>query len=61
MTEMKIALSIEEAAEYFCIGKGRLRQLIVDHPDADYILQNGNRVQIKRKRFEEYIDSATTV
>ena len=24
--------------------------------DADYILWNGNRPQIKRKKFEEYID-----
>lgn len=57
----KYTLSIKEAAEYFRIGQGRLRQIAADNPNADYILQNGNRVQIKRKQFEKYIDSATTV
>ena len=57
----KYTLSIKEAAEYFRIGQGRLRQIAADNPNADYILQIGNRVQIKRKQFEKYIDSATTV
>lgn len=57
----KYTLSIEEAAEYFRIGQKRLRQLVADNPSADYILLNGNRVQIKRKLFEDYIDTATTV
>ena len=57
----KYTLSIEEAAEYFRIGQKRLRQLVADNPTADYILLNGNRVQIKRKLFEDYIDTATTV
>lgn len=57
----KYTLSIEEAAEYFRIGQKRLRQLVADNPSADYILLNGNRVQIKRKLFEYYIDAATTV
>lgn len=57
----KYTLSIEEAAEYFRIGQKRLRQLIAENPDADFILQNGNRVQIKRKLFEQYIDLATMV
>lgn len=57
----KYTLSIEEAAEYFRIGQKRLRQLIAENPDADFILQNGNRVQIKRKLFEQYIDLATAV
>ena len=57
----KYTLSIEEAAEYFRIGQKRLRQLVADNPEADYILTNGNRVQIKRKLFEQYIDRATVV
>lgn len=57
----KYTLSIEEAAEYFRIGQRRLRQLVEDNPDADFYLMIGNRVQIKRKKFEEYIDLATVV
>ncbi|MEY8393100.1 excisionase [Lachnospiraceae bacterium 45-W7] len=57
----KYTLSIEEAAEYFRIGQHRLRQLVADNPTADYILQNGNRTQIKRKLFEQFVDSATVI
>ena len=54
-------LSIEEAAEYFRIGQKRLRRIISENPDANFILMNGNRVQIKRKLFEDFIDMATVV
>lgn len=45
----KYTLSIEEAAAYFRIGENKLRQLIAENPNADYILWNGTRAQIKRK------------
>lgn len=54
-------LTINEASKYFRIGETKLRQLIADDPTAEYLLTNGNRVLIKRKMFEEYIDSATVV
>lgn len=57
----KYTLSIEEAALYFHIGQKRLRQLVADNPDADYILFIGNRVQIKRLKFEKFVDEATVV
>ena len=37
----KYTLSIEEAAEYFRIGQGRLRELAAENPCANYILCNG--------------------
>lgn len=49
-------LSIEEAAAYFKIGENKLRTLISENPNAEYILRNGNRVQIKRTLFEKFID-----
>ena len=52
----KYTLSIEEAAAYFRIGEGKLRKLVSEDPTADYILWNGNRVQIKRVKFQEYVD-----
>ena len=57
----KYTLSIEEAAEYFRIGQTRLRQLVAENPDADFILLIGNRVQIKRVLFERYVDTATVI
>ena len=52
----KYTLSVEEAAAYFRIGEAKLRRLISENADADYILWNGNRPQIKRRLFEKYID-----
>ena len=54
-------LSIEEAAAYFRIGEKKLRQLVSENENAPFILMNGNRVQIKRQLFEQYIDAATVV
>ena len=42
-------MSIEEAAQYFRIGKHKLRQIISENKDVDFVLWNGNRVQIKKE------------
>lgn len=57
----KYTLSIEEAAAYFRIGENKLRKIIAENPDADFILWNGTRAQIKRKKFEEYIDKLNAI
>jgi hypothetical protein len=57
----KYTLTLEEAAEYFRIGQSKLRKIIAENPNADFLLSNGNRTQIKRKLFEKYIDEATCV
>ena len=58
---MKYTLSIEEAARYFRIGENKLRRIIEENRDADYILWNGSRPQIKRKIFEKIIDNMSSV
>lgn len=45
----KFTLTIEEAAIYFRIGENKLRQIMNENRNADFILWNGNRPQIKRK------------
>ena len=57
----KYTLSIEEAAAYFRIGEHKLRNLINKNKNADYLLWNGNRVQIKRVKFEKYVDSLEAI
>jgi len=57
----KYALSIEEAAAYFHIGENKLRLIVQEDMDADYVLWNGNRALIKRKKFEEYLDKEHAV
>lgn len=57
----KYALSIEQAADYFGIGQKKLRQIVADHTGADFILYNGNRLQIKRRKFEAFLDKTSTI
>ena len=57
----KYSLSIEQAADYFGIGQKKLRQIVADHEGADFILYNGNRVQIKRKKFESFLDKTSAI
>ena len=57
----RYTLSIEEAAAYFRIGENKLRKIASENKDADYLLWNGNRPQIKRKKFEQLIDRLSVV
>lgn len=57
----KYTLTIDEAAQYFRIGKNKLRKLIESNKNAQYILWNGNRAQIKRKLFESFLDGLEAI
>ena len=51
-------LTLREAAEYFHIGQKKMRQIVDENMDANFLLTSGNRVMIKWKRFEEYLNAA---
>ena len=57
----KYTLAIEEAAKYFRIGEKKLRKLAEENPDANWLIMNGNRIQIKRRQFEKVIDSLDVI
>ena len=57
----RYTLTVEEAAGYYHIGENKLRSLIDEHPHENFYVMNGNRVLIKRAKFEEYLDQATAV
>jgi len=57
----KYLLTIEEGARYFGIGENKLRKSAEENEDSDYILSNGNRRLIKRKRLEQYLERCTRV
>lgn len=57
----RYTLSVEEAAAYFRVGENKLRKIISENQDADFVLWNGNRPQIKRKKFEIYIDALNAI
>ena len=57
----KYTLTIEESTVYFGIGEKKLRQFIMENKNADFIIRNGVKVMIKRKKFEEYLDNEINV
>ena len=57
----KYMLTLREAAEYFHIGEKKMRQIVDENVDANFILASGNRVMVKRKLFEEYLNQATVI
>ena len=56
-----IAEMLREAAEYFHIGEKKMRQIVDENMDANFLLTSGNRVMIKRKLFEEYLNAASVI
>ena len=57
----KYMLTLREAAEYFHIGEKKMRQIVNENMDAKFLLENGNRIMIKKKLFEEYLNNASVI
>lgn len=56
----KIALSIEEAAAYSNIGITTIRNLLADE-DCPFVLCIGTKKLVKRRAFEDYIESTNSI
>lgn len=57
----KYTLTIKEASIYFNIGEKKLRQIVQENDTADFVLNNGVKVLIKRIKFEQFIDSTSSI
>lgn len=57
----KYMLTIREAAEYFHIGEKKLREIMDENMDAKFVMESGNRIMIKRKLFEEFLNNASVI
>lgn len=57
----RYTLTIEEASKYFRIGENKLRRLAEENKNANWLILNGNRIQIKRKQFEKIIDTLDAI
>lgn len=58
---MRYLLNIEEAAAYYHIGEKKLREMADIYTNSGFIIMNGNRVLIKRQKFQEFLDEATVI
>lgn len=57
----KYSLNFAEAAIYFGIGEKRLRSIVASNPRADYVLEIGTHIRIKRQKFIDYLDLADAI
>ncbi|MEE5826106.1 excisionase [Streptococcus pneumoniae] len=57
----RYTLTIEEASKYFRIGENKLRRLAEENKNANWLIMNGNRIQVKRKQFEKIIDTLNAI
>ncbi|MCR4892636.1 MAG: excisionase family DNA-binding protein [Lachnospiraceae bacterium] len=53
-------LTIEEAALYSGIGRGKLRQM-TESEDCPFVLWNGTKRLIKRRVLDEYLDKMYSI
>lgn len=57
----KYTLTIEEASKYFRIGENKLRRLAEENIGSNWVIMNGNRMQIKRKQLEKILDKLDAI
>ena len=57
----KFCLTIDEASEYFGIGEKKLRKIVTENLYSDFVIQNGVKYLIKRKRFELFLNEISAI
>ena len=57
----KYTITVPEACIYFHIGEKKMKKILDDYEDADFILMSGKRTMIKRKKFEKFIDQQAAI
>lgn len=57
----KFALTINEAAQYFNLGEKKIRKLADEYADYGFVIQNGCKVLIKRRKFEEFMNETNAI
>lgn len=66
MTELQIpwwqkfTLSVQETAKYFGFSDKKVRKIIDEHEDDNFVLWNGTRPRIKRQLFEQFVNEKLT-
>lgn len=56
----RVNLTIDEATQYFGIGRNKLLELTNDE-DCEFVLFNGTKRLIKRKAFEKFLNTQYSI
>lgn len=57
----RYSLTVDQAAAYFGIGTKKIRNMISLYKDSKWYLFNGERVLIKRKLFEDFLNETQAI
>lgn len=59
----RFLLTVKEASLYFNIGENKLNRIVNDYMESEYkfVVQNGNRAMINRKKFEDFLNETTSI
>lgn len=59
----KFLLTIKEASMYFNIGENKLYRIATEYMDSEYkfVIQNGSRTMINRKKFEDFLNNTSSI
>lgn len=58
--DKKFNLTIEEASQYFNIGRDKMYELANEN-GSKFVLRNGRNILIKRNSFEKYIEQRSYI
>lgn len=59
----KFLLTVKEAALYFNIGENKLYRILNEYSDSEYdfVVHNGNRTMINRRKFESFLENVSSI
>ena len=59
----RFLLTVKEASDYFNIGENKMYRIVNEYIDSEYkfVVQNGNRVMINRKKFEDFLNKTSSI
>ena len=59
----KFLLTVKEAGQYFGIGENKMYRIVAEcqYSEYNFVLMNGNRTMINRKKFEDFLNNRTAI
>ena len=59
----KFLLTVKEASIYFNIGENKMHRIAAEYLESDhrFVIQNGGRTMINRKKFEDFLNNSTSI
>lgn len=59
----RFLLTVKEAAVYFDIGENKMYRIAAEHLNSEYnfVIMNGSRTMINRKKFEDFLNASTAI